>query len=351
MKTGLTLAEMATELQRRHEAKRDFVADTRHLTVTTAGQVALSLPNEHLVLTEGPVFQEQVCGHFKIPRDYASRIRQDHPELYRDTLNTFFGKEPTRRMVRALDGTARAFLSDRYRPLDNFELANAVLPVLMDHKDIRIESTEFTDRRFYLKAVFPRIQTEVKRGDVVQIGVMVSNSEVGSGALQVMPLLFRLVCLNGMIAEDYGQRRYHVGKRAAEEQAAFELYTDKTKALDDAAFFSKVQDTVKGVLTQDVLTKLASRLKEATEQPLEAKSLQSAVEVTAQRFGYTEATKDGILRHLIEGGDLSRYGLMNAITRQAQDEESYERATQLEMDGSRIIELPQTDWRAIAEAA
>lgn len=354
MKTGLTLQQMAAELQRRHENKRDFIADTRQLTVLPDKNTSLqlALPNAPaLALNEGNIFREQALGYYKIPREYADRVRAAHPDLYAQTLNTYFSREPARRMVRCLDGQARAFLSDRYRPLDNFELAQAVLPVLMDHQDIRIESTEFTDRRFYLKAVFPRIEMEVKRGDVVQIGIMVSNSEVGSGALQVAPLIFRLVCLNGMISPDYGQRRYHVGKRASEEELSYELYSDRTRQLDDAAFFHKVKDTVRGVLTQDVLEKLTAKMKDATEQKIESKDLPKVIEVTAKTLGYTESTAQGILAHLIQGGDLTRYGLMNAITRQSQDEGDYEVATRLEMDGSRLIELPKSDWRAIAEAA
>jgi hypothetical protein len=353
MKTDLTLTQMATELDRRNAAKRDFVAniDTQ-LSMNAKLGLELALPGaKPIALEEGEIFREQALAHYKVPREYADRIRTAHPALYARTLNTFFQEEPTRRMVRVLDGKARAFLSDRYRPLDNYELAQAVLPELMSHDSIRVESTSFTERRFYLKAVLPKIETEVKVGDPVQIGIMVSNSEVGSGALQVAPLIYRLICKNGMVSPDYGQRRYHVGKRASETEDAFELYSDRTKQLDDAAFFMKVKDTVRGVLTRDVLEKLVEKMRDATQQRLEAKNLASVVEVTAKHFGYTEGTAGGILRHLIEGGDLSRYGLMNAITRQSQDETSYERATQLEVDGARILELPKTDWRAIAEAA
>ena len=352
MKTGLSLQDMAKELERRNAAKRDFIADTRSLNIAEVGHVQLALPNAPtLDLTEGEVFREQALAHYKVPREYADRIRVQHPALYANTLNTFFREAPTRRMVRVLDNNARAFLSDRYRPLDNHDLADAVLPELMRHASIRVESTQFTERRFYLKAVLPKIETEVKVGDPVQIGLVVSNSEVGAGALHVMPLVYRLFCKNGMIAQDYGQRRYHVGKRASSEESAFELYSEGTRRLDDAAFFAKVRDTVRGVLTHDVLERLVVRMREATQQEIESLNLPAVVEMTAQMFGYTQSTQHGILKHLIQGGDLTRYGLMNAITRQSQDEEDYEVATRMETDGSRVIELPKDDWKTLAEAA
>ena len=40
---------------------------------------------------------------------------------------------------------------------------------------------------------------EVKQGDTVQAGIIISNSEVGLGSLSLRTFLYRLVCLNGMI--------------------------------------------------------------------------------------------------------------------------------------------------------
>lgn len=352
MKAGLDLTSMAVELERRQNAKRDFISDTRQLTFTDDARLELDLPTaSRLPLAPGETFRRQVASHYKVPQEYAERVRTAYPKLYANTFNTHMQGDPARRMVRTLDGNARAFLSDRYRPLDDFDLAQAVLPEVLRQPEMRIESSQFTEARFYMKAVFPRIQTEVKKGDVVQIGLVVSNSEVGAGAMQVMPLVYRLVCLNGMISEDYGQRRYHVGKRASTEESAYELYSDDTKRLDDATFYAKVRDTVRGILTHDVLESLTQKMRDATVQKIEGVHIQNTVEVTAQHFGYNENTSGGILRHLIEGGDLTRYGLMNAITRQSQDEDDYEMATRMEKDGARIIELPRDDWRTIAEAA
>jgi hypothetical protein len=129
------------------------------------------------------------------------------------------------------------------------------------------------------------------------------------------------------------------------------MFSTQTRRLDDAAFFSKVRDMIAHVLTQEMLDNLANRMIATAEEKIISKDLGKVVEVTAKQFGYNETTRNGILLHLAQGGDLSRYGLLNAITRQAQDEESYDMATQLETDGGRVIELSKTDWRQIAEAA
>lgn len=68
-------------------------------------------------------------------------------------------------------------------------------------------------------------------------------------------------------------------------------------------------------------------------------------------LGLKEAEAASMLDHLIRGGDFTRYGLHNAVTRTAQDLESYDRASELERLGGRIIELPAKDWRTLAVTA
>jgi hypothetical protein len=58
-----------------------------------------------------------------------------------------------------------------------------------------------------------------------------------------------------------------------------------------------------------------------------------------------------VLTHLIEGGDLSQYGLMNAVTRTAEDAQSYDRASELEAAGAVVLDLHPTEWRELAQQA
>ena len=58
-----------------------------------------------------------------------------------------------------------------------------------------------------------------------------------------------------------------------------------------------------------------------------------------------------MLRHLILEGDLSADGLDNAITHFSQDVDDYDRATELEALGGKLIELAPGDWKEVAHAA
>ena len=66
---------------------------------------------------------------------------------------------------------------------------------------------------------------------------------------------------------------------------------------------------------------------------------------------FNESERAGVLRHLIVAGDLSGYGLVNAVTHYSHDVEDYDRATEFEALGGKLIELPSSEWKELAEAA
>ena len=98
-------------------------------------------------------------------------MRNEQAPLLDRNVDTWLHHEPELRMVRTLDGQARAFLSDRYRRLDNYDLCEHVLPMLQRLPDARFESTELTPTRLYLKVVTPRVQIEIQPGDIVVAAV------------------------------------------------------------------------------------------------------------------------------------------------------------------------------------
>ena len=72
------------------------------------------------------------------------------------------------------------------------------------------------------------------------------------------------------------------------------------------------------------------------------------VRVLQQRLALTDGQRDSILTHLLQSNDLSRWGLANAVTRASQDLTDYDRATELEQAGGKIVELGDREWRSIS---
>ncbi|WP_036486891.1 DUF932 domain-containing protein [Myxosarcina sp. GI1] len=348
MKSGKSLVELAQELERQSEAKKDYVAETTALKLKEDSSLVLEGEDAEETLKVTPHTHGQIASRVNIPLKYYKRMLFQQPELLATNVNTWFNEQPERRMIRTLDGTARAYLSDRYRRLDNYELAETILPILTEMGEgMKILSTEITETRMYLKVVNRRLEAEVSKGDVVQAGIAISNSEIGLGSLRVEPLIYRLVCTNGCILQDYSTKKYHVGKRVESEADVYQLYADDTLKADDKAFFLKVRDTVRAAIDQTKFETIVNKMRDAKERKIEGSPVK-AVEVLANKFTYNQDEQSGILTHLIQGGDLSAYGLMNAVTRTSQDLADYDRATEFERDGDRVLNLAPATWKQLA---
>ena len=336
MKQGRNLSQLSTELARQDANKRDLIADTRTLNFETANgksRLLLDVGEQKEAYTVADIAHRQIADRLSIPYKYYEKMKEEAPALLDENVNTWFRQQPERRMVRTLDGQARAFLSDRYRRIDNLEIAGAVMPILGTVKGAQLVSCELTETRMYLKVLSRKISMEVKPGDIVQAGVVISNSEVGLGSVRVEPLIYRLVCTNGLIAQDYSQRKYHIGRlNNFDTDSAYELYRDETLAADDQAFLLKVQDTVKAVFDEDKFRSIVSRFKAATDIEITGDPLK-AVEVLGERVNLNQAERGSVFRHFLRDGDTSAYGLINAVTRTAQDVSGYDRATDIERLG------------------
>ncbi len=353
MKSGRTLVSLAQELERQLSSKKDLVVSSMLLRHDTndEGDTRLVIEESggpaHYGIT--PLARRQLSEKLKIPYAYFERMRHQQPVLLDRNVNTWLQSEEDRRMIRTLDGQVRAVLSDRYRRLDNFDLAESVLPILQQLPEVKFESVELTDARMYLKVVTPRLKYEMAPGDIVQAGVVITNSEVGQGTLSVQPLLYRLVCRNGLIASDRSLRKTHVGRAMGSDDDGVTVYRDDTLRADDKAFFLKVRDVVQAAVSETTFRQIAQKMQKTLQIPLMGDPVKT-VEVLANRYDLNDAERTGVLRHLITQGDLSGYGLVNAVTHFSQEVEDYDRATDFEVLGGKLIELPSDEWKGLAQA-
>ena len=361
MKAGSTLVDVAQRVDHIRQHARDFLARPAQVRIsaTVGASPSMLLDDGSGALSFGvsDLVHDQLADYAGIPLPYYRRMLSEAPDLMAANANTWLAKADGRRLVRtALDDAGqpvtRAFLSDRFRPLDNYQLLEAVLP-LLHVQGIRVESCELTEKRLYLKAVSDRFTGEVKVGEMVQAGLSISNSEVGMGAISILPLVWTLRCTNGMTIQESGMRQHHVGRRQGDPNDGDiqHLLSDEARTADDRAFFLKVRDVSRAALDETVFRRHLSRLQAAAGAAITNPALDQVVEVTSKRFGLTEAEGAGVLAHLIRGGDLTLWGLCSAVTRYSQDLSSYDRATELERIGGKLIELPRGDWQRLSAAS
>ncbi len=349
MKQGRTLESLGEELQRQRAARQDFLADTSLMDFKAEDNgksfITLNMKGNTQTFAVNELAHQQIAQRLQIPYRYYQKMQEEQPELLSENVNTWFHYAPERRMLRTLDGEARAFLSDRYRRLDNLELCEAVLPIIREMNGASINSCDVTPTHMYLKVVNKKLRSEVAVGDAVQAGFVISNSEVGMGSVKIEPLIYRLVCKNGLILKDYTQKKYHVGKQA-DGDGAYALYSDETLKADDKAFFMKVQDTVKVAADEARFAMAVDKLRELIDIPI-GKDPVKEVELLADKYQLNANERGDVLRQLFISGDNSRYGLLNAVTAASKFAASYERATDLERIGGEILGEPAPKARGI----
>jgi hypothetical protein len=159
-------------------------------------------------------------------------------------------------------------------------------------------------------------------------------------------------CSNLATFGERSVRKYHVGKKheiAGED--TYSLLSDATRSLTDKATWAQIGDVVRAAFDRAKFDSLCNKIAETQEQKIESDDIVKVVQLSSKRFGFVESEGNSVLKHLIEGGDLSRYGLYNAVTRAAADLPDYDRASEFERIGGQIIDLPATEWKQLAHAA
>ncbi len=354
MKTGLGVRELAERIRSDREDARDFLVPSRAMRVAVMPEVQGDdvspgvrfgfdgADGRRVELAPNGVFHDQVSTSLGIPRRYYGRMMEEAPDLLARSVNTWLERDDRVRMVRSRGPVARALLSNRYRRLDHDEVAEAALPAL-EEAGIRIESAQVTDRRLYIQAIAHQVQGEVRVGDVVRAGVLITNSEVGFGALRIEQLVWRLVCSNGAVMPDGSFRKYHVG---ASQGDVFDVLSDDARQATNRATLLQVRDVVRAAVDPDAFRERLSALQESASVKIDGAD--KVVEVLAKRESLSDGERSSVLDHLIRGGDLSLWGLANAVTDAANDRESYDRAVELERLGGALMADPAGAVRALS---
>jgi hypothetical protein len=364
MKEGIhSIEALAAEITRRSKAKQDLLASTNNLEVVVNAdntQVALAVKGKAEPFPINAIAHRQIGSHLKIPADYYDRMLQNDPALLAKNINSWLWKNRENRLIRTLFGTTRAFLSDSYRPLENEDLAEAVLPALIN-ADADVMSAQITERALYIKAVDRSLTRELaktgnKFGDnqhkIVRVAcpaVTVRNSEVGFHALSIQGGVFDGGCSNLATFGERSTRKYHVGaKHELAGEETYALLSDETRRVTDEALWRQVGDIVKAAFDRARFDQLCDKIDASREDRIESDDIVQTISFATKKLGMSEDEGKSVFTRLVEDGDgLNRFGFYNAVTRASADLEDYDRASEFERLGGKIIEMPKTEWAAL----
>lgn len=387
MKDGMTPQEFLTTLQDMQARKHDIVVDSRGLKMITSGagsELYVLDPVTGLTVRDEPVlvptqlFHRQLGTALGIRSEFYDRLRTQHAGLYDHLVNGLLEREPARRLVRAytdgggpegLDGIARAYLSDRYLRIDNLDLAMLIADAIPNLPGAQLATVNVSESKMYMKILVPDgakdLQTfwrELRdeygphhffggtdQPVIAWPGCVIENSEVGQGSLRVSSLVFIVRCSNGMVVQQQVARR-HVGTVIGGGDDDGTVYkADTVKAIDEAIKL-KVRDAINATVDELNFESICRQFAETStgltiERPVEA------VKVLNQQTTLTQDECDSVLVKLIQGGDMSRFGTINAITAAAQDVRDFDRSVEMETIASGLIGWSLSEWGKVAMAA
>lgn len=356
MKTGLTIEELAAEIMRENEAKEDYVVDTRKLRMEAWNSSLLLrvLSDNGADLLEpldiSAVAHRQIGTRLDIPAKYYNRMLSASPELLAYNVNHWFAHSPDQRMLRVLDGKIRAFLSNRYLRIDHHEVTCAVMPVIGEIPDVQFMSCQMTEDHMYIKIVNPNLQREIGPGDTIQAGLAISNSEIGLGSVAVQPMVYRREHGNGIISKAVNTKRIHSGP-VYSAGASFLLRPESFLLAEDSRFLAQIRETVRSATEETVFRQTVERMEAAMGARLNAENIPGVIRAAGREFGITETEQNGVQLQLINGNDMSMYGLATAVSEHSAEVESYDRATELEGISYDILTMTNQQWTRINQAA
>jgi len=347
MKSQYNIEELASKLMENARNKKDMIVDTSYMTAIANGDVKLHIEDKKLGIddtyTMNNTCLNQIATKVGISKKYLDKMRDGHNALLQDNFNYWMHKTPKQQMIRTQGTTARAFLSDKYKRVDNEEIANTVLPILLD-KGYEIMSSAITDSKMYIKARLPKLEREVTKGDVVQAGVTISNSEVGAGSVNVSPFIYRLICANGMTINDARLNSRHLTSSQATIDGVWTVLSDEAKELDNRALLAKVKDVVLSTTDEVRFNQNVAKMTNATE--IKIKSPTKVIEVLENRYDLSKLEGESILENLVNRRDDNQkfanlWSVVNSITALGNTMDDYDRGTKMQEIGGRLLNEPQ----------
>jgi hypothetical protein len=332
-----TLGEVTEELERRKETTRDIVIDSDKTWVAPIVpniQFGIETNDSREYFEIEDWAHQQLADKTGIPWKYYYRmLKGNRGPLLADNINEWI-EEKERRLIRIQDNKVRAILSDRYRPLDNYDFLLCALNAFKVHQsDVKIGRVDLSEKHLYLRAILPHDAQEIRHSDYVVPGIILSNSEVGAGSFKIEPFALRLVCQNGLIGDQI-LRQIHLGER----HETGDLWSDETHRKKDEAFWSEIEDVIKATFHPETFTHWFEAFRQASFRRIAAPT--ESLEAAGIKLRMTAEKRKALLNHFITQGEVTQWGLGNAFSRLGQDEEAPEARVELEQIGSRVSMMP-----------
>lgn len=251
-----------------HEAlaktQRDIRVNTHELAVALGDGALMVAGSERYAMREHAF--GQLCAKLQVRANYARRF---DPGLRAQNLNRRLREQDRDVLLRVEGDDVRAVLSGSYRPINHLTILNWMTERLTDDTEVRYE---LNDSFLDLQVVADRpANGQQARHDPLYRGLHLRNSEVGLARVQVSALVYRRICLNGLVMAGgrWSYQRRHVGTAAVADAVKDAFDRALVMSRDAVKAFSGTQGIVVNA-PQKALERITARyeLDEAEVAPI-----------------------------------------------------------------------------------
>ena len=372
------LSNLLRTIQETNSLKQDYIAPTSELQLRTPVWSDDNSGNKSEIVMEGAggvptkilkvndLCFDQIAQKNGFDTRTAKRLQQQYPVEFDNIMNAIFQKESSKRLIRTYDiagspnyGTARAFLSDRFKTFDNTDLLEACVPQLMESEaSWKIVTAAITEKKMYIK-----LKSELLKGaganvnDIMAHGIGISNSETGAGSINVHEICWTLICNNGMQTQKQ-TRKAHI--TSAREGDSWNILTDETKQADNHSLKLQLRDIVGSYSSRESFDENLQKFRMAAQDVIPADVDKTDVvenlgKVLSLSKKETSSVLNGLLDTIGQAGyendqPLNRATMVNAVTAvahkaEADDVDFWQRL------GGQVLDLKKSDWNRVAVAA
>lgn len=325
------LQAILNQLQQEVETKKDFMIHPEDIRMTVEGKLRSrnrDLNDFHV--TDWALGQLSSKLDAGLPIRY---LRKCPPQLQAVNVNHWiqqFDREKHNPwLIRTQagnlgNGMVRGVLSERYSPFDDHEIIEIISKFFGNTEaNIKINWWHRDDTGFHLRILFEDLTTAIGKlddgsPDIHKVGLHIENSEVGKKSIRITPLVWRLVCSNGMMGwatdgDIFKQRHLYLKPH--------EMYGRVAEAIGNAL---KVGDSA--------IEKLVEAKETPVKDPLEI------IKQLSEKYKYSkEFTEKAQETFMVEEGNTA-FHVIQAFTRACQLQNNPDFRTGVETDTTKMLE-------------
>jgi hypothetical protein len=326
----MELENLVMKLDEQNDSKNDYLLPSNILRMQDGNLVVadtkLALPIKQF--TPNNTLHNNICTRLSIPNNYYRYLQQNHVDMLDYNVSELFMRQQTKQvLLRTFDtdnefGVGRALLSDHYKTIDNFDVLCTTLEAVTEARlNVQVESCDITETKMYIRFTVPDAIANLHRdgnvNDSIMAGFILSNSEVGLGTFLIHPRLTVLSCTNGMIVEKGKIAQRHLGSQM-EFMGKIE-WSKTTRQREMLLLQSQIKDAVLAFSSPEYVRELSESI--SNKGNIELLNPVETVTRVGQQLSFSEERRESLFNHFISGKDNTRFGLMQAVTSLAHNDE------------------------------